>query len=64
MFLQHTINGILVIIEGLEAACDTGKVNWGMVPYVKHKCIQPAKDVMQLSHKLCFAQCMHAAGQA
>ena len=37
MFLQHTINGILVIIEGLEAACDTGKVNWGMVPYVKHK---------------------------
>jgi len=51
MFLQHALNCILVIIEGLKAAaaCDAGKVNLNVSQMLSTNA-QPAKHVMQLSH--------------
>ena len=65
MFLQHTINCILVITEGFKAAaaCDAGKVNLDMSQMLSTN-THSAKHVIEFSHKFCFVQYMHAEGQA
>lgn len=63
MFLQHTINGILMIIEGLKAAaaCDAGKVNLTMSQMLSTN-TQPAKHVIEFSQILLRA--VHACSRA